>query len=154
MSLKNQKIHLQYTLLLLIPSSPETFKSITSWFTIHFATINTLSKPTQGYFHIVFTIHFATINTLEGLKEDGTDENLQYTLLLLIHSILAIYIFQISHLQYTLLLLILTGLERYSIEQLNLQYTLLLLILLIKDCDNKIKINLQYTLLLLILQSR
>ena len=79
-----RKRDLQYTLLLLIHSSP--FPKITEF--------------------LSFTIHFATINTEVLIRSSLLFVNLQYTLLLLIQTAKSKILSNIENLQYTLLLLI------------------------------------------------
>ena len=55
-------------------------------FTIHFATINTKGYTQEKVAKRIFTIHFATINTELDMKKVRIKNNLQYTLLLLIHN--------------------------------------------------------------------
>ena len=53
-------------------------------FTIHFATINTEKETHIELYKDTFTIHFATINTYVNTDIDNIIRDLQYTLLLLI----------------------------------------------------------------------
>ena len=55
-------------------------------FTLHFATINTLTGSLTFFTFFEFTLHFATINTLYNDISDVEDIYLHYTLLLLIHT--------------------------------------------------------------------
>ena len=55
-------------------------------FTIHFATINTMIFCNSSFPYSEFTIHFATINTLNHNNLSSGIKDLQYTLLLLIHT--------------------------------------------------------------------
>ena len=78
--------NLQYTLLLLIPLF-FIFNSLKNLsFTIHFATINTRPVVKVTNVFISFTIHFATINTKITPGRHYHEIDLQYTLLLLILS--------------------------------------------------------------------
>ena len=54
-------------------------------FILHFATINTDGKTTCNKVGTVFTIHFATINTFCHRSLSAPIQDLQYTLILLIH---------------------------------------------------------------------
>ena len=56
-----------------------------TYFTIHFATINTVHNDLKKPKFTTFTIHFATINTPVNISEEQMKKILQYTLLLLIH---------------------------------------------------------------------
>ena len=97
-----------------------------------------------------FTLHFATINTITAFLVNSWIFHLQYTLLLLILLFSAHIFLTVLHLHYTLLLLILTGKTLADEELANLHYTLLLLIRQTDDrYRNRIK-HLHYTLLLLI----
>ena len=97
-----------------------------------------------------FTIHFATINTPIFQMYSLKFSYLQYTLLLLIHDMLAVKTVESVDLQYTLLLLILFFSPVTQKFVPNLQYTLLLLIRLILWLFFTFLTDLQYTLLLLI----
>ena len=57
-------------------------------FTIHFATINTKNLISYREKRVTFTIHFATINTEDELGRKRFEMHLQYTLLLLIQTII------------------------------------------------------------------
>ena len=54
-------------------------------FTLHFATINTTVVSAKNFATFSFTLHFATINTARVPLNSFTNDDLHYTLLLLIH---------------------------------------------------------------------
>ena len=53
-------------------------------FTLHFATINTITATIATIINTTFTLHFATINTIKDYNKEVFGINLHYTLLLLI----------------------------------------------------------------------
>ena len=57
------KLHLHYTLLLLIPFKIDFILIDIVLFTLHFATINTMGDSIKSSQSNLFTLHFATINT-------------------------------------------------------------------------------------------
>ena len=58
-----QQQNLHYTLLLLIRKVVKQYNGLIIKFTLHFATINTISYLLMTMKKYVFTLHFATINT-------------------------------------------------------------------------------------------